>query len=348
MSAARRLGAVASACCVVLGPLACGRSAEDRTIAHVGNVAITRKALNDWMTALAPEHEVPDAPDYGDCIRRLRALMVGSSTRQALAKQCARQYRALRQRALGTLISSHWLIAEAAEKGLGPSPRQVRLAAAVSPLVSELEDGRGGDSVAQAVAPLQARAKFAQEAIRRMLFAREGPIGSVEVAQRYARELARYRVPERRDFEIYEHILGRSAAAAAMAKVAAGHRDLTVVHLHEWLVRPHGARTTWKPIDAAIFTASPRVLTGPVPLAGQYAFFEVTKITPAHFLPLRQVGHSIRRQLTRERRNGRLASFIASWRRKWASKTECSSGYIVQKCGNYRGPRKPEDPLSLQ
>jgi DNA-directed RNA polymerase subunit F len=76
------------------------------------------------MVAMAPEHVLPDPPRYSACIAHQEALdpqTVGAE----LKEECARQHQALRGRALSFLISSAWLIEEAAGRGLLPSAREV-------------------------------------------------------------------------------------------------------------------------------------------------------------------------------------------------------------------------------
>jgi hypothetical protein len=41
------------------------------------------------------------------------------------------------------------------------------------------------------------------------------------------------------------------------------------------------------------------------------------------------------------------AAFVKAWRAKWLAKTHCATGYIVEKCADYSGPRIPEDPYTL-
>jgi foldase protein PrsA len=349
----RRIGALLTACSVAFGLAACGSAPGNHVVVRVGRSAITSATLSHWMAVLAPEHAVPDPPGYGECMRREEALTLRSS-RAALAAQCARQYRALRLQALNYLISSHWLIGEAAGEGLTPSERRVQQVAAKAQSLSPGEQQGEGDggSVARNGhdAAFQARARLADASIRQALFNAEPQITPAQVARQYARELARFRIPERRYFEIFEHIPGEAAARKVMAQIAAGRGNVAAVHLHESLVRTRGFDLggTKLPIVTAIFAASPHMLTGPVPLNGEYALFEVTKITPASIRSLAQVEKSIRSRLARERRRRTLRRFIGQWRRKWTARTACARGYIVQKCGQYSGPRSPEDPLALK
>ena len=40
-----------------------------------------------------------------------------------------------------------------------------------------------------------------------------------------------------------------------------------------------------------------------------------------------------------------LLAFLEAYRSKWIAKTDCSPGFVVQKCSPYRGPTIPEGGL---
>jgi SurA N-terminal domain len=42
-----------------------------------------------------------------------------------------------------------------------------------------------------------------------------------------------------------------------------------------------------------------------------------------------------------------IATFVKAWRAKWQAKTICTTGYTIQKCAHYTGPKTPEDPYTL-
>jgi hypothetical protein len=319
---ARLIAALPVIWIAALGLIGCGSGRGSATIARVGGSAITEATLSRSMAQLAPEHAVPDPPHYRKCIRREEAETL-LSLKAELTAECMRQYRVLRQQALNSLISSHWVIGEAVEKGL-------------------VHGDRG--------ATLQARAERASASIRDALFSAEPQIAAAQVALQYRREIAHFRIPERRGFEIFEHIPTEAEARKLRAQILGGHRNVDVVHLHEWLARPSsldvgGAKG---PITKAIFAARLRALSTPVPLDGQYALIELTKITSPGTHPLAQVEKSIRDRLAREQRQRTLARFIAGWRARWRAKTDCAAGYVVQKCRQYFGPRSREDPLVLK
>jgi hypothetical protein len=141
-SLARSRRAIASAI-LLLGAAAdvgaCGGGAGDPVVVRVGDSAITKSALTRRISALAPGHEAPDPPHYSACITGRRALSLDAEA-SVLREECAQQYRALRNRALRSLISAAWLREEARERGVAPSRLQALFEGA--PAVSRAEISR--------------------------------------------------------------------------------------------------------------------------------------------------------------------------------------------------------------
>src|SRR5690242_15615781 len=110
---------------VLTGLAGCGGSAHDGVIVRVGKGAITEGELSRWIATMAPEHVAPDPPRYAACIAHQEAVSP-QSVKAELKEECQRQYQALRQQALDFLISSQWLIGEAASSGQKMSDDEVR------------------------------------------------------------------------------------------------------------------------------------------------------------------------------------------------------------------------------
>jgi foldase protein PrsA len=299
--------------------VACASNRGSALAVRVGRNVITQAMVSQWMTMMAPEHVLPDPPRYDACIRRAELFTPQSET-AVLREECRVQYRTLEQQALDLLIASRWLVDEAASLGLSVSRQQPRQ------LVPE--------------------GRVAASAIRRWLIASEPPVTKSQIVRLYREHIDRSRVPERRDFHIVEGLPSAAAGRALMAQIASGRRKIEGIE--ESKVRPRQVEPGPRHLVLVeIFMARPHVLTGPIRMFSRYAVFEITKLHPAFVRPLREVGGSIRQELTRARRRATLAHFIREWRRRWTARTDCAVGYVVQKCRQYRGPRSSEDPLTF-
>lgn len=340
MTRAVRLIAV-SAVAVVVGAclVACGAGgARDSVVVRVGRSAITSGTLADWMSAMAPEHVVPDPPRFTACIARQRALTLQPITAE-LEAECRQQYQTLRQQALDFLISSAWLIGEAADQGLAVSDQEVQ---------RRLEEEGGPDGESVADVKVKIMAELAAARLRQTLKRTEPKITPALIARYYAQHIEDFERRERRYFDIVERLPSSAAARGVMREVAMG-RSLSTMALHEWLDRKNIADVLplKKAIVRAIFAAKPHVLIGPTPLNERYAVFEVTRVIPAVVRPLAQVRNAIEKQLADEQERGVLAGFIRTWRAKWIARTDCRPGYVVQKCRQGGGARALEDPYTF-
>jgi foldase protein PrsA len=352
---ARLICAGATLLVIVAGLIGCGAAGGEQTrvVARVGDSSITTTALSHWMRVLAPQHIVPQPPLYSACVARLKQLARGAATGR-LEDQCRNQRRALTAQALGLLISTDWLTGEAALRGVGVSKGEIE---------RRLEQGRrsfpNGEAEFQeslaAVAhtradlELEVEAELAREKIRQSLTGAEPRIGEAQLARYYARHIQSYRVSERRHIYIAENFPSRAAAMRLIREVAHG-RSLADVSLSETFPRSEIAETFGekRTILEAIFAAKPHVVAKPVELNHLFLVFEVTRVAPAHLQSFASVRGAIAQHLLREQQRRTLAGFVAAWRRRWTARTDCSAGYVVQKCRQYRGPVVPEDPLELK
>jgi hypothetical protein len=316
----------------------CGSDRSD-VIVRVSARTITRPMLYDRMSLIAPEHVVPDSPRYKRCVAHAESLLPGS-IRAQLAEECSERYRELKHRALDVLISAVWLINEASQRKIKISEREVD--------AKLKQSARAAAGARLADLRLTTEAQLASSRLRSALAQRERHVTQVQIQRYYAQNIRRYERPERRFFDIVEHLPDRHAAEAVL-KAAKRRGRLTQKVIREHLDKPDLAEVIApkRAIARAIFKAKPHALTGPVLLYGLYAVFEVTQIRPGTRKPLQAVAGSIESELAARQQRRALVAFIAAWRARWRERTDCSPGYLLQKCRQYRGPRTFEDPSTF-
>ena len=313
---------------------------------RVGDASITGATVDRWMAVVAKGGEVPKPPAYTACALRLRRQGAREHDRATLRDLCAARYRALRERALAQLITSQWLIQEAAGRGLAPTEREVRAqeARARESVQGQLRALEHGPASA-ATLELEARAALALARIRRMVIASLPASSPGEVVAYYHQHRADFAVAERRYFFI-RSLKSQAAALALKAEVEAGV-SFAKVALPEVRSRDETVPPGRAAIDRAIFTARPGVLTGPILLSdvGDHSLFEVTRIDPASYRPLAQVRGVIVGRLRTAGRERALAEFAHAWTAKWAARTRCAAGYVVAQCRRYGGARRTVNPF---
>ncbi|HLM85436.1 MAG TPA: peptidylprolyl isomerase [Solirubrobacteraceae bacterium] len=305
-----------------VGVAACGSTVADDAVAQVGGATITGGALRHRVAVLAAGHSVDTA---------------------------GRRGRELTERALESLIGSQWVIGEAADRGVGPSAKEVRRYIQ-SKDVSSFSGGAAelsrflkvaGETIADL--ELEARTELAAAKLRSLVLASTPAVSEAQVLGYYRTHKRQYAVPARREIQITSRKTAREANRL-MREVAAGRR-FTDFSLREtrMLEGRHDAV-----LDGAIFAAKPGVLVGPVKPTVDYFVFEVTRALPASERTFAQVRGSIYHQLTEAARRRALTDFIANWRARWRARTDCRPGYVVQKCRQHAGPAAPEDPLDFR
>jgi len=296
---------------------------------RVGQVPITTTTVEHWMSTLAGGR-IPSEP----------------SRRQALRRQ-----------ALDFLISSEWLISEAARDHLRLADAEVESSLKRKQRASfpggeaELHEFLTTTGQTPADMTLEARAELASAKIRQLLVSRESPITQKEITGYYNRHQQRFLVPEQRAVQITNR---KSAAEVDTLKrsLESGKSFASFSQQESFVLSP-AAYSTSRGSDSlltrAIHSARTNVLTGPVKQRVDYYLFVVTRIIPAREQGLAQVQNAIRQQLAAEQRQRSLAAFIAAWRARWTARTDCRTGYVVRKCRQYHasGVTPPEDPYSF-
>jgi foldase protein PrsA len=303
-----RLGASLASVVAAIVLAACGGSNNARVVARVASSQITAQQLAQEMSALAPEHLVPDPPHYSACISR-RAEGVPESNTGVLEQECVQEYGALRQQALDQLVTTDWLLGEARERKLDVSSR---------------------DRASE-----QLRA-LATQGVR-------SPSPS-QVLAYYKQHIQHFETTELRDVDLAEKLRSRAAAMKLVAEVQHG-RSIKAISLHESIQKPSPGDESI--ITRTIFSARTNVVASPIPVGDGYYVIVVTRIVPPVRTPLARVRRSIERQLQDEMTRVALSSFISAWRSRWTARTDCSPGYVMQKCKQYRGPRTSESLLGF-
>jgi hypothetical protein len=262
------------------------------------------------MSAMAPEHVVPDPPHYTACVEHQKALaLVQVAAKATFENECKRQYQTLKRQALDFLISSYWLIEEASERGLKVSAREVD---------RRLQTNNGTPLVTSADAELKARAEVSAIGLRRSLRETEPAVTHAQALAYYRQHRRLFERRELRYVDIAEKFASAALAARAKSEVESGAK-LAGISLHEVIERYNlrGREKQRRAAENAIFAARLHVLSGPIRLNRFYAIFEVTRIVPPRRQPFARVERSIDRRLAREQRRGKLARLVGAWRARW-------------------------------
>jgi hypothetical protein len=325
----RYCGAVALTSAVV-GLSACGGGVEENpVVVRVGANTITKSTVDRWT----------------DVVRRDGAF---TGFRGAPRGGPARE------RALALLISSEWLIGEAAREGLPVA------AASVDRVVAERAQGIGQGEFHRHLATtgqtpagvkLEIAAELALEAIDEQLSGRAEQITAREVAKYYRENVRMFGTPEVSVTDIIENLPSKTAATALVKRIGGGRRFAQlayrkkVAHTSGVLSGPADK----KRVDYAIFAARPGVVSEPMKLEGHWTVFVVRSIIPPKPEPYSKVYAAVLTSLKATRQRQLKAQFDTQYTSRWRSKTTCSPGYVAPGCPQYTAPLGPyEDPFSAR
>jgi len=342
------------------------RASKEVVVQIAGRSSITKGSLEHWMAVGTPKIEVPQPPDYTACITRLDSEPVVTGQAKPTAAQlkgaCERRYHELKQRTLDSLIATQWLIGEAERLGLKVSDEEINRQLQEEKRRSFPTEAQfqkfltmSGQTLSDVL--LSITEELVSEKIRQMIKNKVGNITRARIAQYYNEHKHSFAVPERRDIEAIR-TWTKAAITRAEMEVRSG-RSFADVARRVSIDSPsneHGGATLGvipgqeeKGYDEAIFAARPHVLTGPLYLRRRYYVFEVTRVIPGYQKTFAQVQASIARQLPAQLQQQALVDFIKRWRRTWTAKTSCRTGYVVQKCKQYKvsATTPKEDPFTL-
>jgi foldase protein PrsA len=367
------LGAVLFA---VVGLTACGGGIPGDAVIDVNGTPITKATFAHWLSVAAAstatasgaasKPAVPEPPSYTACIAHLQATQPAPAKGQApptqalLKSECEQQYKSLQQEVLGFLISSQWVIGEASSLGVSVSDKEVKkrfeqIKAQQFPKASEFEKflASSGQTVSDLL--LRVKLNLLSSKIQQKIVKSKSKVTQAQIAKYYNEHQSRFGVPEKRSVEI---ILTKTEAAAKKAKgeVESSKNFASVAKRvsTDPLSKSSGGLLPEvvkgqeeQALDAAIFSASKNVLSGPVKTPFGYYIFEVKGITPGSQQTLAQAQASVKAQLVATQQQAALSKFVKDFKKKWTAKTDCRAGYVVTDCKQYKAPKTTSIPTTV-
>ena len=303
---------------LLLGWGACGAGQTSLVVVRVGHNAITKATVDRW-TAI---------------VRRGGAF---SGFRGAPSSGTSRQ------RALALLISSTWLIEEAARQGIPVSGKEVGAALAEraqGAAASEFHKRLAATGQTVAGVELELKAELAYDAIREALVLRASRFTQSEVQRYYREDGSRFSSPKVSVVDIVENLPSAAAATQLVRRIGTGRR-FTKVAFRKELAYTTGVLSgsaTKKAVDHAIFVARPGVVSRPMRLFGGWTIFVVRRIIPPRRRPLPMVRSELIAGLKKQRTREIATSFAREYQKRWAGVTSCKHGYVVAGCAQYAGP----------
>lgn len=310
--------------CIALGVAACGATDDDAIVLRVGNHAFSKASVDRWSEVIS----------RGGAFSGFRGDPRGSA----------------KQRAIALLISSNWLIGEAARRGIPVA--QASLEEVLAEREREASFKKHLRATGQTIAgvKLETEAELASEALREKLAEQADAVTQKQILDFYRQNAKLFYTPPVRITDLLEGQSSASAATALVSRIGTGAR-FTSMAFHEQVTSSPGfTRTPEKArLVAAIFSARPGVVSQPMPLNGSWAVFVVRRVVPAKpqpFAPIRaQVAARFRVTRQQELKNRFDREFTQFWR----ARTKCGAAYVGPGCPQSAAPLGAyEDPFSMR
>jgi hypothetical protein len=330
------------------------RIPTQKPVATISGNTITHGMVEHWASIEThAQIGAPRPPNYTDCIQYLRSTVssITSQTTQRLIDTCRHRYDELSKQTLSTLIHNRWLIGEGAEEGLKVDRAKLKRESSLS--------GPHGEEVRQTLANTgetasDLRLKLAvgevSDRISRRLERKVPQVSRASVSGFYKRHKKSFVAPEQRDLYILR-TPSDAAAKKAKQEIEGGTSFATLVN-RTTLTQPGSTHDglllglrfdNWPepPLVKAIFNSRLNILGGPVKIPFGYYVFEVIHRVPARQRTLAEARPEVATQLHQLLRNQIRSHFIAAFRRKWRSRTNCRPGYVVEYCRQYKTSKGP-------
>ena len=299
---------------------------------------------------------VEDAPDGDVTQEELDFWIEVSAFEQGIREvpePDSSQYEPLLQQGMSQALTAHWLLAEAEERGIEVSEREV-------------DQGRE-DLIQQQIGSQKAYERFLEESpydeetvlLRIELgligdrvseAVREAPeITDEEVETYYEENAEQFERPETRDVreiltetedEANEALdaLGADPDAKTWEQVAKQYSTDEATKASGGL-RPAVVEGQSEPaLDEEIFSAPEGELVGPFETDAGFYVIRVESVTPAETQSLEDSAETIRRVLADARERQLATDFQQEFTSKWRSRTYCAEDYRVDQCANAPAP----------
>jgi foldase protein PrsA len=362
------LGAVFVA---LLGLTACGSSGiPGNAVAKVEGTTITNAAFHHWLGVAAVSSTsgqltqvkavAPEPPAYTACIARfkevaekeLKAKAIKTIPTEAKLKStCEAQYKTFKQEVMSFLLSSQWVLGEAARLGIKVSDAEVhkqflKIKTQQFPRAAEFEKfvASSGQTVSDLL--LRVKLNMLSSKIQAKIAKEKANVTNAAIEKYYNQHKSQFGAQEKRNANL---ILTKTEAAAKAAKkeIESGKSFASVAKrvstdpsgktggLVTGIVRGQEAIN----LETPMFAAKPNVLGGPVKTAFGFYLFEVKSVTPATQQPLSQAKPTIKAQLSAAKNQEALSNFVKEFKKRWQAKTDCRAEFVVADCKQYKTPK---------
>jgi foldase protein PrsA len=338
----------------------CGSGVSGDSVVDVAGNPITTKTFNHWMYIAAKGQAsqspgspviIPDPPNFKNCIATLKKLIptTTKTSEATLKNDCKQGFQQIRDQVLDFLIRSYWYQADAASQKIKVTDKQIQQAFQVAKQAQFPTDTQFQNFLKQTGQTLQDilyRVRVNQ--IYKKLLAKAGStVTPAAIQSYYSAHQQQFGTPESRNLRI---ILTKNKAQAQQALSALQHGGNWQATAKQYstdqstknkggVLNNVAKGQQDQALDQAAFSAKANKLSGPVQGQFGYYVFEVTGIKAGTQQSLAAATPSIRQILTQQGLSSAQNVVDARAKKKYLSRTECRSGFVMNDCKGYKAPK---------
>jgi len=370
----RCISALGAVFFVIVAITGCGGGVPSNSVAKVQDTGITNDAFKHWLGIAvystagktnagvnAPTPVVPDPPLYKNCIAREKAIAEREekaehkkTTEAEMKKRCETTYNNFKTEVMSFLLSSQWVLGEGKAMNVKLTDDEVKkqflkIKTQQFPKQSEFNEFLSASHQTISDLLLRVKLNLLSSKIQQKIAKQKHNVSEAEVQKYYNSHRSSYGQPEKRNVAV---VLTKNEgqAKAALAEIKGGKSFAAVAKAKSTDPTTKNNGGVLKEVtkgeqaaalDAAIFSAAPHVIAGPVKTAFGYYIYEVLSAKPGNSLPLSQVKSTIKQQLTVTHNQEQLSKFVKEFKKRWQGRTECLKQYSVPDCKGYKAPKTP-------
>jgi parvulin-like peptidyl-prolyl isomerase len=276
---------------------------------------------------------------------------------KSIPKPGDKQYDDLKKAALGDLFDTIWIQGEAEEMGVTVTPQQISTQLAQIKKQNFKTKAAYAKFLAtshftQADVDTRVKLQLLSTQIQQKIGKGVPTPSSGQIKDYYEAAKSQFTQPATRDVRLVlnkdkakveqaQAALAKDSSTKNWSKVAKQYSTDAASKDNGGLRPGLSSGLIEEPLNSDIFNAAQGRLEGPVKTSLGYYVFEVEKITPETTKPLAQVQSQISSQLTQQAQQDAFSAFIANYGSKWQSRTFCASGYVIERCSNFKGNGHP-------
>lgn len=290
----------------------------------------------------------------------IRQATAGEEKAKKPPKPGSDKYEELQEKALTELIEGVWIRGEGEELGIEVTEKQVEDELATikkqnfpTPAAYKkfLEESQFSQQEVNELVELQIVTKEIQQQI-----SNSSPKPSSDQVEAYyeAEKEAQFTTKESRDVrlilnedkgevEAAKKALEKDSSPAAWKKAAGKYSSDPTSKAKGGLQEGITEEFLEDPLKAAIFDSPTGELVGPTKFEKNWVLSEVVKLTPEKVQTLTEAKPQIESTLGQQIQQEHLSEFVADFESKWRQRTVCADGFVIEKCGNFKGDGHPKN-----